>query len=151
MPGRRGSRTLDFGAADYLRPTSRAWKTPASPCSKVEDEVAGRPCAADEHAARAGSFDGVGAVVDGARDDGCFAAMADAGAARPAHRYVAGFCQFQQAWIGGVPGDREVAAREGDEGTGARFPSRRVGRLQWCGRDAGSLSGSGTEDLRVDA
>jgi hypothetical protein len=77
--------------------------------------------------------------------------VAHSGAAGPAHRYVAGLGELEQAGVAGVPAHVQVAAREPDQGAAARLASGRVRPAGGRGRDAGGLRGTGAEDLGADA
>ena len=91
---------------------------PRTARSQVEHDVARRLGAADQRASLGGGLDRVGAVAEVAGDDGGLAVVADAGAARPADRDVAGLGELEQAGVVVVPADGEVAAGERDGGTG---------------------------------
>ena len=75
--------------------------------------------------------------------------MADAGAAGPADRDVAGFGQLEQAAVTGTPADGHAAAREGDLGSVTGRPGGHMRREGRCCRDARRARGRGAEDLGV--
>src|SRR3954468_20560089 len=81
-----------------------------SAASQVQDHVAPRLGAADEHAPVGGWLHRVGAVTDTAGDERRLTGLADAGSARPPDWYVARLGEFEQAAVVVTPRDREIAA-----------------------------------------
>src|SRR5215471_2613202 len=141
-------------SAETGRQLARRWRPSnavASGWSQVEDQVVAWLRAADQCAAVGGVIDRGGGVADRSGYDGCLAGMAHPGAARPAHRHVAGFGELEQAGVAGVPARVQVAARERDQGSGAWLAGGRVRSAGGRGRDAGCYRGPGTEDLGTDS
>src|SRR3954462_7017731 len=122
-----------------------------SAASQVEDHVAPRLGAADEHAPVGGWLHRVGAVTDTAGDERRLTGLADPGSARPPDWYVARLGEFEQAAVGVTPRDREVAAGECDRGAASGLGDRRVGRPCRRCRYARRLTRSSPERLGVDA
>jgi hypothetical protein len=61
--------------------------------SNIEDEVAVRPCTADQRTPLGACFERIAAVVDTTREDRC---LTRAGATRPANRNVACLAEFEK-------------------------------------------------------
>src|SRR6202012_4919872 len=72
--------------------------------SQVEDQILARLGAADEHVTVGRVVDRGGGVAELSRYERGLAGVADADAARPAHRYVASLGELEQAGVAGVPG-----------------------------------------------
>src|SRR4051795_511485 len=121
-----------------------------SAASQVEDHVAPRLGAADEHAPVGGWIHRIGAVTDTAGDERCRTGLADAGSARPPDRYVARLGEFEQAAVVVTPRDREVAAGERDRGAASGLGDGWVGRPRRRRRYARRLTRSSPERLGVD-
>src|SRR3954447_24573072 len=121
-----------------------------SVASQVEDDVASRLGAADEHAPFGRWLHRVGAVTDTAGDERRLTGLADAGAARPPDGYVARLGEFEQAAVVVAPRDREVAAGECDRGAASGLGDRWVGRVCRRRRYARRLTRSSPERLGVD-
>src|SRR3954466_3320172 len=148
------SLTMTSGVGTDSAPRQRAAVRTAqrscSAASQVEDHVAPRLGAADEHAPVGGWLHRVGAVTDTAGDERRLTGLADAGSARPPDWYVARLGEFQQAAVGVTPRDREVAAGECDRGAASGLVDRRVGRPCRRCRYARRLTRSSPERLGVD-
>ena len=84
-----------------------------------------------------GRLDRLGAVLEIAGDEGRLAAVAHAGAARPADRYVAGLGELEQAGVVRAPWDGEVAAGELDRRAGSRSAGGCISDSRHWRRDAG--------------
>src|SRR3954453_6442572 len=97
-------------SASHQRDAVRTAQRSRSAASQVEDHVAPRLGAADEHAPVGGWLHRVGAVTDTAGDERRRTGLADAGSARPPDRYVARLGEFEQAAVVVTPRDREIAA-----------------------------------------
>ncbi len=95
-----------------------------APNSDVYDYLLLRLAAANQYLAVSGWLKRFGPVAYGARDQAAFAGMADARAARPSHRNIAGLSQLEQTLIFRIPRDRKTTARKGD----ARCPRRQAPR-----------------------
>src|SRR5215472_16867225 len=133
-------------SAETGRQLARRWRPSnavASGWSQVEDQVVAWLRAADQCAAVGGVIDRVGGIADCSGYDGCLAGVAHPGAACPAHRYVAGFGELEQAGVAGVPAHIQVAARERDYGPATRLAGGRVRPAGGRGRDAGCQRGPG--------
>src|SRR3954447_7941386 len=137
-------------SAPHQRAAVRTAQRSCSAASQVEDDVAPRLGAADEHTPVGGWLHRVGAVTDTAGDERRLTCLADAGAARPPDRYVARLSEFEQAAVVVTPRNREVAAGERDRGAASSLGDRRVGRPRRRHRYARRLTRSRPERLGVD-
>ena len=63
--------------------------------SEIEHNVGARTAAADQEIAVRRRLERIRAIVDRAGDQPGLASVADAGAARPPHRHIAGLGQFE--------------------------------------------------------
>src|SRR3954453_3496033 len=137
-------------SAPHQRAAVRTAQRSRSAASQVEDHVAPRLGAADQHAPVGGWLHWIGAVADTAGDDRRLTGLADAGSAGPADWYVTRLGEFQQAAVVVTPRDREVAAGERDRGAVSGLGDRRVGRPRRRRRYARRLTRSSPERLGVD-
>src|SRR4029453_12491720 len=87
--------------------------------SQVQHHVAARPSAADEGGALGRRLDRLRAVVHRAGHEGRLAGGADAGAGGPADRHVAGLGELEEAAVGRIPRNGEIASGELDRGATA--------------------------------
>ena len=118
--------------------------------SQIEHDGVVRARAADQRAAGGRWLDRVGVVVEAAGDERRLAAVADAGAARPADGHVAGLGELEQVRVVLAPRDREAAARELDRRPASGLTGRRVRVPRGLRGDAGRRAGRRPERLGVD-
>src|SRR6516164_1118516 len=110
----KGEQALGSGTyIVFMYDTTGPARGAASTASKIERNVILGPAAADQQIARGRRLDWVGPVDDGAGNQPRLAVMTNSGAARPAHRHIARFGQFEQTVESGTPVDGEIAARKG--------------------------------------
>lgn len=90
--------------------------------SEVEDELAVGAGAAEQNVACGRVFERVGVVMDGAVDQPRLAGVANPGPACPAHWYVAGFSELEEAAVGVVHGTDRLARAKETSGPSAGSP-----------------------------